>query len=124
VCNSYSEFFEYAVGLRQGDIISPVLFSLFIDDIELFLQHDINCGWELNDIILILLLFADDMAILGNSPEEINNSLVLLHNNCTKWSLEVNVDKTKVMFFRKRSGLLSSEKNVYWQTPRGCDWFQ
>jgi hypothetical protein len=113
VCNSYSEFFEYAVGLRQGEIISPVLFSLFIDDIELFLQHDINCGLQLNDIILILLLFADDMAILGNSPEEINNSLVLLHNYCTKWSLEVNVDKTKVMVFRKRGGLLSSENFLY-----------
>jgi hypothetical protein len=24
VCNNYSDFFEYAVGLRQGDVISPV----------------------------------------------------------------------------------------------------
>jgi hypothetical protein len=86
VCNSYSAFFVYAVGLRQGEKISLILCSLFIDDTELFLQHDINCDLGLNDIILTLLLFADDMALLDNSPEEINNNLVLLHSYCTKRS--------------------------------------
>ena len=38
--NSYSNFFECAVGLKQGEAISPALFSLFIDDLELFLQGD------------------------------------------------------------------------------------
>ena len=41
-CNSYSDYFECAVGLKQGEVISPVLFSLFIDDLELFLQDDPN----------------------------------------------------------------------------------
>jgi hypothetical protein len=70
VCNTYSDFFEYAVGLRQGEVTSPVLFSLFIDDFE----QDVNCGLEINEILLILMLFADDMAILGNSPDEICKS--------------------------------------------------
>ena len=39
-CNSYSDFFEFAVGLKQGEVISPALFSLFIEDLELFLQGD------------------------------------------------------------------------------------
>ena len=38
-CNTYSEFFEYSVGLRQGEVISPIMFSLFIEDIELILQE-------------------------------------------------------------------------------------
>ena len=28
--NTYSDFFEVAVGLEQGETISPVLFALFI----------------------------------------------------------------------------------------------
>ena len=35
-CNSYSEFFECAIGLKQGEVLSPILFSLFIEDLELF----------------------------------------------------------------------------------------
>jgi hypothetical protein len=41
-CHTYSDFLDYAVGLRQGDIISPVLISLFVEDLELFLQSDID----------------------------------------------------------------------------------
>ena len=57
--------------------------------------------------------FADDMVILGNSPEEINKSLDLLCEYFDRWSLEVIVDKTKVMVFRKRGGLLPSEEFLY-----------
>ena len=60
-------------------------------------------------MLLILLLFADDMVILGNSVDKINASLELLSNYCNTWSLEVNAQKTKVMVFRKRGGLLNSE---------------
>ena len=31
-CNSLSDFFECAVGLKQGEVFSPLLFSLFIED--------------------------------------------------------------------------------------------
>ena len=35
---------EYAVGLEQGEVISTLLFSLYIEDLELFLQEEQNCG--------------------------------------------------------------------------------
>ena len=37
-------FFNSAVGLKQGEIMSPMLFSLFIEDFELFIQ-DIPNQW-------------------------------------------------------------------------------
>lgn len=68
-CSSYSDYFLYAVGLRQGEVMSPLLFSLFVEDLELYLQSEIEAGLTLDDIVLILLLFADDMAIIGKSPD-------------------------------------------------------
>jgi len=41
-CSSYSDYFNYAVGLRQGEVMSPLLVSLFIEDLELFLQKRHN----------------------------------------------------------------------------------
>ena len=31
-CSTYSEYCNYAVGLRQGEVMSPILFSLFVED--------------------------------------------------------------------------------------------
>jgi len=111
--SSFSDYFSYAVDLRQGEVMSPLLFSLFIEDLELYLQDDVNCGIAIDDIILLLLLFADDMAIVGKTPEEIQNHLNNLHKYCNHWGLQVNTSKTKIMFFRKRGGLLPSERWSY-----------
>ena len=100
-CTSYSDYFSYAVGLRQGEVMSPILFSLFVEDLELFLQDSTLSGLNINDITLILLLFADDMAIVGKSPEELQNHLNNLYLYCNSWGLNVNTSKTKIMVFRK-----------------------
>ncbi len=106
-------FFEYSVGLRQGEIISPLMFSVFLEDLELFLQDQVGSGIELDELALILLLFADDMAIIGKSPEELQHSLDLLHEYCGKWGLEVNTDKTKIVVFRKRGRTRDNETWLY-----------
>ena len=89
------------------------LFSLFVEDFEVFFQNDVISGHSFDDILLILLLFADDMVILGKSVDEINTSLELLCTYCNTWSLVVNAQKTKDMIFRKRGGLLSNEVFTY-----------
>lgn len=112
-CDSYSEYFEYAVGLRQGEVISPILVSLFMEDLELYLQQDVNSGLLIDDIVLILLLFADDMALIGRSVEELQESLSLLHTYCNTWGLEVNTEKTKIVVFRNRGQVRNDEVWTY-----------
>jgi len=82
-CNSLSEYFNCVVGLKQGEVMSPILFSLFIEDVELFLQDDVNCGLSFNHIMFVLMLFADDMVILGNSPADLQQRLDLLSEYCS-----------------------------------------
>ena len=79
----------------------------------MFLQGNTNSGILINDIVLIILLFADDMAIFGNNPEDIQNNLNVLHDYCNTCGLEVNGDKTKIMVFRKRERLKIDEKWTY-----------
>ena len=95
--------------------MSPLLFSLFVEDLELFLQSDIQSGLHIDEIVLILLLFADDMAIVGKTPEEIHAHLDCLYTYCDTWG--VNTSKTKFMVFRKRGGLLPSETWTYNSHP-------
>ncbi|KAH3788003.1 hypothetical protein DPMN_166131 [Dreissena polymorpha] len=58
-----------------------------------------------DDIVLILLLFADDMAIIGKTPYEVQQHLNILKTYCDTWGLNVNTSKTKIIVFRKRGGL-------------------
>ena len=96
-CNSYSDFFDCAVGLKQGEVISPILFSLFIEDLELFLQEVPTCGLSFDEITFILMLFADYMVIVGKHRNDLQGSLDLLNSYCNRWELAVNTEKTKVV---------------------------
>lgn len=113
VCNTYSDFFECAIGLKQGEVMSPVLFALFLEDLELVLQHDTECGITIDDICIILLLFADDIALMSRTISGLQDSLDLLKEYCLSWNLEVNANKSKIMVFRKRGPLTDNESWVY-----------
>ena len=66
--DSKSCFFASRIGLRQGEKLSPLLFSIFLNDLETYLQAKTNGGIELElctDEIyfytkLVVLLYADD----------------------------------------------------------------
>ena len=81
--------------------MSPILFSLFINDIESSLQVNTLEGITLDQITIYLLLFADDVVIISDSKEGLQSSLSQLESYCKKWKLTVNVSKTKVVIFQK-----------------------
>ena len=111
--NKISDFFQYAVGLQLGEVLSPLLFSLFVEDLELYLQDRITCGLNIDDINIILLLFADDMVLVGNSPVDLQCSLDRLYQYCSEWGLTVNIFKTKIVVFRKRGNIRPEESWTY-----------
>ena len=45
--STLSDLFSCDVGLLQGELLSPFLFSLFVNDIELYLQQNINDGIDI-----------------------------------------------------------------------------
>ena len=112
-CNTYSDFFDYAVSLKQGEVMSSLLFSLFVEDLELFLQNDQCYGFKIDEITFIFMHFADDMVILGKDRDNLQNSLDHLEHYCNKWGLQLNTDKTKVVVFRERGGFLNDVSCSY-----------
>jgi hypothetical protein len=52
------------------------------------------------------------MANVGKTPEDLQNSLVLLHTYCIKLGLEVNTMKTKIVVLRKRGRILINENGL------------
>ena len=97
-----SDPFHGAIGLRQGESLSPFLFSLIVNDIEADMRRNTGTGtvrW--GHLILCVLMYADDMCILASTPDELQSGLNILDDFCCRWNLIVNCDKTEILIFQK-----------------------
>jgi len=94
-------------GVKQGCPLSPLLFGLFIERIGIYLQN--GGGIQVEHLIVFMLLYADDMAIMGKSSEVVTLLLSQLKQFCEDHNMEVNVEKTKVVRFLARYQINSIE---------------
>ena len=114
--HSLSQFFVSNVGLRQGGNFSPVLFSMFLNDLKVcvFTSNNVQglkllfalaqdvCLQDIDNFLyLFLLLYADDTIVLAECPEDLQRALDILKIYCEFWGLDINVRKTKVMIFSR-----------------------
>ena len=104
-----SEFFPCGRGVRQGDVLSPILFNLYINDIpELFVED--KDSPMLGDRAIHCLLYADDLILFSQTANGLQEKLNKLNDYCNKWDLSVNTKKTEVMVL--------SNDNMYTPTER------
>ena len=107
VRDTLTESFDCHIGLRQGCMISPILFSLFINEFaELIKQSDLRGIQLLPDLVeLFLLMFADDVALLSDTVVGLQRQFNLLCDFCKEKKLKVNIPKTKVVVCKNGSML-------------------
>ena len=99
-----SPVFPCKRGVRQGCNLSPLLFCIFIADLEQTLKSKHSGNLTLIHTKLPLLLFADDLVLLADNHTGLQKSLDILAEYCQKWHIQVNFVKTKVLVFsRSRS---------------------
>ena len=95
-----SPSFQSQIGVKQGDSLSSTLFNIYINDLAKNLNES-NKGIKLNDDIkLASLLYADDLAIISDTEENMQELLNILDTWCKRWRMSVNVSKTKIIHFR------------------------
>ena len=89
------------IGVRQGECLSPFLFSIYLNDLEEEISLKGSDGIDIGMIKLFLLLYAEDIVLFADSADELQSLLEILQNYCQRWRLTVNTSKTKIVVFRK-----------------------
>ena len=110
-----SSKFEVSTGVRQGCVMSPVLFNLVMDkivcealnkakvgevEIEYRKQGSLYMNYRVKaqeTSVIKAAMHADDLTLIGKTSGELQKLVDSLHESCCKWGMKISIKKTKVL---------------------------
>ena len=86
---------EITKGVRQGDTLSPVMFTTAVE--EIFMRMNIEAGININGVRLSNFRCADDIILFAENEERLRDILEDLKNERKRDGMKLNKKKTKIM---------------------------
>jgi len=98
----YSEEFETKKGVRQGCVMSPILFNLYLADIDERLKERGIGGVGIGRARIWSLAYADDIVLVANNREAMQDMTSTFKRFLMERKLELCADKTKMLVFNRK----------------------
>ena len=92
----FSQIFDVCCGVRQGGVLSPVLFAIYVDDIivELKSSHE---GCSIGGLYLGCVMYADDLLLLSASLTTLQRMINICASVAGHLDIILNVKKSMVV---------------------------
>ena len=92
-----SEWFRTGVGVRQGCLLSPTIFNVFLEHIMTEALEDFEGSVKIGGRPLSNLRFADDIDLIAGLAEELTDLTERLSKSARNYGMEISAPKSKVM---------------------------
>ena len=112
VDDELTEFFSIETGVRQGCVLSPLLYAIFINGLVKELK-ELNCGIEIGEnqeLNISSLLYADDIVLMAEDRYTLQLLMNTVANYAKRWKFELNPKKSEVVVFGSK------------RAPRDIEW--
>ena len=97
-----SNSFNVSSGLKQGCLLSPMLFNLYLNVLAVKLKS-LGCGIDIDGEVVPIILYADDIVLLAENEQDLQQLLNVLNEWCKEWDMVTNLEKSNVVHFRNSS---------------------
>ncbi len=87
------------MSLKQGGILSPKLFNIYVDDLSTVLNSS-NIGCCFNDVIINHLYYADDLCLIAPSVHGINKLLSVCGKYAIDHDIVFNENKSVCLYYK------------------------
>ena len=96
-----SEATEIGRGVRQGCLLSPLLFSVYVEAMMKEVMDGNENGVKVGGRIVGDVRFADDQGMVANTNDGLQKLMNVLNSTAKRYGMKINVKKTKVMVVSK-----------------------
>lgn len=114
--NIMSEPYYLLAGIRQGAVLSPILFSIYVND---FLQNFEKYGCRYKGLSVSAVMYADDLVLLAPSVSELQTMIHVCIAQLRLLDININSKKSNVIrigskFKTRCADLCAGQEKVEW----------
>lgn len=97
-CNFQSNSFPTSNGVKQGGVLSPILFTVYVDELICKL-HKSGYGCYVGHWFMGVFIYADDIILLAPTRMALNQMLKICNDFSQEYKVKFNPEKCKFMIF-------------------------
>merc|ERR1711994_458538 len=97
----FSEEFQTEKGVKQGGVLSPIFFSLYINGMIKEIKK-LKIGIKIKNAVIAILLYADDIVLIAEAQKDLQLMLNTVTEFCYQWRCRINNKKSQVVIYSKQ----------------------